>query len=167
MRSALILPAMLTVAFLAVLMNLLFLSPVETTPITAGLPSKIPPSALITAKPLDEPQVRPLTSFQETTKRPLFSANRQPVLSKANAIESAAQTAVLPAAPASLRLVGIMRNHAPSVLIRANGLMQGNWIELGQEVEGFRVQAISASSATVVVQNRKYELFLYPAREAR
>jgi hypothetical protein len=167
MRSALILPAMLTVAFLAVLMNLLFLSPVETTPITAGLPSKILPPARITAKPLDEAQDRSLASFQETTQRPLFSASRRPVPPKENAIESAAPREVLPAALTNLRLVGIMRKPAPSVLIRANGIMQGNWIEVGQEVEGLRVQAVSANSVTVVMQNRKYELLLHPAREVR
>lgn len=114
---------------------------------------------------------RALADYQDTIKRPLFSADRRPVdRALPNVAEAAVQ--LVPAAPSPLeqfQLLGIVRDRGgpARALVRTGSDVPGVWIEVGDTVRGWKVSEISEQNAVLLANGVRGELRLFAARTAK
>lgn len=117
-------------------------------------------------------QVRPLAELTQTTRRPLFFADRRaPDRSAAKVAETAAPKAVAkpPSPLEQVQLLGIVRgvNGEPRALVRPAGDGLGVWISVGDVFRGWRVAEISDQNAVFLANGLRGELQLFAPRAQR
>ena len=104
--------------------------------------------------PLDD---KPLIVFEETVTRPLFNADRKPIVRDKEAV-------AVPAAPlqTGMQLVGIVKSaDAPGrALIRFAGEPMGKWVPEGETVNGWHLTAVKATSVVLEGNGQTQELKL-------
>lgn len=159
--------AVVVVALVALNWHLIF-QPVDLSPLPSALPN---PEAT-----LDEPAPQPSQSitlktsnYPQTLARPLFFPDRQPPKQKKQTPKNAAskqKTVPERHLPDGIKLVGILRsNHTPGrALIRSKEQPTGNWVEEGQEFDGWRIRRIDRSRVIMETGKKRHELLLFPAR---
>lgn len=131
----------------------LLTTPVDITPTVeqAGTPTAA-------AEPVTLLPVSVSDDLPETVSRPVFSQTRRPPKLEVQAQETVAAAAAK--APDNLELRGIMRNHLQrvSVLIRSNVNLPGNWVRVGEAVDGWVVREIHDDRAIIETNGQRYEL---------
>ena len=141
-------------------------APVDTSPI----PVLDSPTSETNAKasPPDSLVPRSLSEFGETIVRPLFSPTRRPVVAQVvppeaetAAVESPAPEASA-SVPSRLTLIGLMRvGDRDRALIRSEDALRGTWIEVGQEISGWRVSEIDDKGVVIKGTSSRQVLFLH------
>jgi hypothetical protein len=109
-------------------------------------------------------------TYPEMLARPLFRSSRRPaeaVEPEIAAQESAPQPQHAAKLPEDIRLVGIMKEtgEAGRALIRSGDSPTGQWLEIGQVLEGWRLSRIEAGSVYFETGGEKHKLSLFPAKE--
>ena len=125
-----------------------------------------------TAFAIDEASLMPIprsaAEFPQTRGRPIFFASRRPIDRTPPKVVAAAP--VVKAAPITptypleqLQLVGIVRTgpKAARALIRAGTDGQGNWLGVGEQVRGWKLQEISDDIAVLESNGQRGEVKLY------
>lgn len=130
----------------------LLATPVDTTPLIDVLSVNRDATKRVT---LSEPVARgPLL---ETLERPLFAANRRPIVKVAATKDEPAK--VDPTPPAQLELRGVMRRGGRmQALIRSGDDPAGNWVPVGGSHGGLHVREIKGDIAIVEAGGQRYEL---------
>ena len=139
---------------------------IDVSPIAAG--------GLPAPSPADQPHdiagtigPGPLASLGETVSRPLFNPTRRPIVVTVAAppAEAAAPLPELPPpAPVNrLSLIGLMRagGHLDRALIRTDGQPHGTWVEVGSEIDGWRLAKIEDNRVLIENAGAKQELLLH------
>ena len=175
-RSLLVFLLFAGAGWLAVLDWRLWNAPVDTSPLK--------PDAMVETSSASTPHTpntvagpRALAELTETLARPLFNATRRPkppaekpAATPPSQPEAAAGVTEAPATavekPAGLRLVGMMRTvgQARRALIRSGENARAVWVELGDEVGGWRVDRIESDKVVVEKGTSRAELQLYAPR---
>jgi general secretion pathway protein N len=106
-------------------------------------------------------------AFPETLARPLFrSSRRPPDPPKPDASAQAGVRVPRGAArlPTDLKLVGILKEQGQTqrALIRSGESPTGQWMEVGQEVQGWRLSQIEDASIFFEANGQKQKLSLFP-----
>jgi hypothetical protein len=108
--------------------------------------------------------------FAETLARPLFNPTRRPLPppAKKPATEAPPPAAQAHASPNNLRLVGMMvrRGSAKRALIRSADQSIASWVEVGADVDGWRVRDIEPDRVVVERGGDTAELMLYTHKPA-
>lgn len=118
-------------------------------------------SAVSEARERNTPERIDLNNYQETLARPLFVAERQPLLVASPGTSVSSETTVKqPLSADHIRLTGIMIGiHSSSVHLNANG--SSAWIEVEGSFDGWEVITIDDNSATLQRDGQKIKKFLY------
>lgn len=142
-------------------------APVDTSPIPV-LDSPGTSETNAKASPPEPLVPRSLSEFGETIVRPLFSPTRSPVVAQVMPpeAETAAAESPAPEAPASvasrLTLIGLMRvGDRDRALIRSEDAARGSWVEVGQEISGWRVSEIDDKGVVIKGTSSRQVLFLH------
>ncbi len=133
---------------------------VDVSPLAVSVPATSEADAL---KEEELAPLAPLTSkdrLAETLERPLFNATRRPDPEVPETPDLAA-----PASDATafgnLKLVGLMQWGANQrALIRVSGEPYARWVELGGDVNGWKLRAIENNSVVVEQDDRRHEIKL-------
>lgn len=139
----------------------------------------LPPSQGVTSEQFDPPlpqaeiAQRPLADYRETVTRPLFSPTRTPIVPK-QAVESSAEIVTEPSPPAPapvepsrLKVAGVMlvAGRMQRALVRLEGESHGKWVEVGNEIQGWKLTRIERGLVVVEKEGGLEELLLYsPSR---
>jgi hypothetical protein len=104
--------------------------------------------------PLDD---KPLIVFEETVTRPLFNADRKPIVRDKETVAAAA----VPLAT-GMQLVGIVKSaDTPGrALIRFAGEPMGKWVPEGETVNGWQLTAVKTFSVVLQGNGQTQELKL-------
>lgn len=142
--------------------------PIETAAIAApnGAGVLTPESLKNSAKP-GENKVD-IVDLSQTLARPLFNANRRPRAPEAAIAKAPEAPAPSPpqapaSPPAQLHLIGLMRNgnSAPRALIRVESAPTATWINLGDEIAGWRLSEVNADHVVIEGSGQRVQLVLY------
>jgi hypothetical protein len=116
----------------------------------------------------------PAKVYTETLARPIFRADRKPFVAAVEppppAIEEAAE-APAPATqsqpPQGLKLVGVMRDGDGQnrAFVRSAQTPAANWLRVGDEIDGWRLSAITPSGVTLSSDTASVTLNLYPTAD--
>ena len=142
--------------------------PIETAAIAAPNGAAPPtPESLENPLKLGENKVA-IADLAQTLARPLFNANRRPRTPEAAIAEapeaptpSPPQAAAPP--PAQLHLIGLMRNGSskPRALIRVESAPTATWINLGDEIAGWRLSEVNTDHVVIEGSGQRVQLVLY------
>jgi hypothetical protein len=103
-------------------------------------------------------------SFPQTLARPLFRSDRRPRdIARPDATASVRTASVRPQAPPpDVELIGIIKEGrgAGRALIRSGQEPTGSWVQLGQELQGWRLSRIDARSIVLEADGRQVQLSL-------
>lgn len=110
-------------------------------------------------------------NYAETLARPIFRADRKPFVAAVEGpppvVEETAEAA--PAAkpiepPQGLKLVGVMRDGdgQDRALVQSAQSPAASWLRIGDEIDGWRISAISPAAITLSADASSIELDLYP-----
>lgn len=114
---------------------------------------------------------RALAEYQNTTKRPLFFADRRPVdRTPAKVADTVVKPPPTPPTPLEqFQLLGIEKrlNSRPRVLIRTSAEGQGVWFQVGDVVRGWKVAEISDQNAVFLANGLRGELRLFAVRTGK
>jgi hypothetical protein len=129
-----------------------------TSEVVLDLPA--PPRAEAAAAP---------TVFAETLARPLFRSSRRPAEAKAATSETAEAgdgQAIAADLPGGLQLAGIVQEGGKPgrALIRSPESPTGSWVEIGHELEGWRLSEIGAQSIVFEAGGVRHTLPLFRSR---
>ena len=108
-------------------------------------------------------------AYAATLARPLFRTSRRPVEAKdtgpAVAATGAARQAA-PSLPEQIQLAGIVRERGKPgrALIRSAESPAGAWVEVGHQLDGWRLSEIEAQSIVFEAGGLRHTLSLFPAR---
>jgi hypothetical protein len=151
---------------LALLNWRLFTSDIDISPIPPGGAGEAVRLTSIEALPSDAKGASP-TSFPETLARPLFRADRRPAEAKPK--DGANQAAQKPVArlPDGLELVGILKDEGgvERALIRSKNAPTGEWVELGHDLDGWRLSKIESGGITFEANGQTQNLPLFPKKD--
>ena len=114
-----------------------------------------------------EPAVPDAALGQDMIARPLFYAGRRPVEIRDGDAQAQGDTASPPpSAPDQIQLAGIARQPGgrDRALIRFGELTRGAWIEVGQVVQGWRLDAVTPQGAVLEGDGGRRELSLFRTR---
>lgn len=161
------------VSALAALNWHLLTTPLDVRPIEAApASSPMTGAALEPTGPTKPPQV-----YRETLARPLFRPDRRPFVAAPPpppeqetpvAVEAASVPPAPLTPPEGLKLVGVMRDGSGGgrALMRTAQSPSASWLEIGDEIEGWRVAKIGQSNVTLELEDAKVSLDLYPSAPA-
>jgi hypothetical protein len=153
---------------LALLNTHLLTARIDISPIPPGDADTGNPLAAIDAAPGDAGGTEP-RSFPQTLARPLFRASRRPPEQEAPQAAASAQAGLSETAtlPDSLELVGIMMQsgRAERALIRLGEASVGQWVEVGEVLQGWRLSQIDRAGILFEAEGRARRFSLFPARE--
>ena len=131
----------------------LYQSTVDTTPL--ALPDQATPGDAL--KPQDDlalPAARSEAAFPQFVARPLFHPDRKPIERVKPAVVEAAKS-VAPIQPPSekLQLIGLMQKGPKDyrALIRGPGNSPGEWLAVGDEIQGWQLWEIAPDSVVLAV----------------
>jgi hypothetical protein len=106
------------------------------------------------------PGPRSVADLPETTRRPLFSANRRPWVEKPKTPEPVVkvatpqpQVAAPPYPPNQFQLIGVNtgnRNFTARALIRAGNEAQGTWVQVGESIRGWKLRQVTNDSSVIL-----------------
>jgi hypothetical protein len=119
-----------------------------------------PPQTDAAATPVD---------FAGTLARPLFRSSRRPVevnAAKSEAAETGDGQVVAADLPGGLQLTGIMQEGGKPgrALIRSAESPTGNWVEIGHELDGWRLSEIGGESIVFEAGGQRRTLPLFRSR---
>ncbi len=142
--------------------------PIETAAIAAPNGAAAPTLESLENSPkLGESKVA-IADLSQTLARPLFNANRRPRTTEA-AIAKATEASAPPPPqatppPAQLHLIGMMRNGSSKAraLIRVENAPTAKWIDIGDEIAGWRLSEVNADHVVVEGSGQRVQLVLYP-----
>jgi hypothetical protein len=118
------------------------------------------------APPRGEAAAAP-TVFAETLARPLFRSSRRPAEAKAATSETAGDGQAIAAdLPDGVQLAGIMQEGSKPgrALIRSPESPTGSWVEIGHELEGWRLSEIGMQSIVFEAGGVRHTLPLFRSR---
>ena len=166
--SGLTLALFATVAALAYVNWSIWGSTLDTSAIAAGEDAGKTSSAILPDEGALIPAARSIGEFPQTKARPLFFANRRPADGSppGTAAVVPKPTRIVPSFPLEqLQLIGIVRTGKDGVraLIRAGSDSQGAWVSIGDQVRGWKLQAISDEIAVLESNGQRGEVKLYTA----
>ena len=163
--------ALLTLLFVVVIGALIYLNwqVSDMTVDTTAIADKDPTTALQPGAGQAEPAMAPARSeadFPQTVARPLFTPTRRPVERTKPKPEEAKLPPPVVKPPENLQFVGAVRvgNDTMRALIRSDTGATGEWLAVGDEIEGWRLHEIRADAAVVGAGGAnapRYELRLY------
>jgi hypothetical protein len=137
---------------------------IDTSPVTP--PGASNEAALAAAGDMPPaPSAAATAAFPETLARPLFRSNRRPPAAKPDEARTAAKTAKPAVAlPTDLKLIGIVKEkgQAERALIRSGASADGQWLQVGQIVEGWRLARIDDSGIVFEANGEERNLSLFP-----
>ena len=104
--------------------------------------------------PLDD---KPLIGFEETVQRPLFNADRKPIVRNKEVAAAAPQPL-----STGMQLVGIVKSDATPgrALIRFPGEPVGKWVPEGETINGWHVTSVKTVSIVLEGNGQTHELKL-------
>ena len=117
---------------------------------------------------------KPLDQFSETTARPLFNPSRrflrEEIAAPAPPSPPPAPVAERPAdlpVPDQARIVGIVKsgNGGGQILVRTATDQSGSWLNIGDDLGGWRLSEIKSDAAVLVSGTQRFELKLYPGEK--
>jgi general secretion pathway protein N len=112
-------------------------------------------------------QNRELSEYEETVRRPVFTASRRPYAPPAPAPPPPAAAPEPERLPAELRLLGVLIDaDRRQVLLRTKQQPAGRWLKEGDSIEGWQLRSILADGAVLANRARSHELRLYPGADA-
>ena len=112
---------------------------------------------------------QPLSDYRETVTRPLFSPTRTPAVA-AQAGESSPQLVTapslpeaIPVEPSRLKVAGVilLAGRIQRALIRAEGQPHGKWVDVGSEIQGWKLMRIEQGFVVVQREGSLEELRLH------
>ncbi|WP_088343232.1 MULTISPECIES: hypothetical protein [Rhodomicrobium] len=105
--------------------------------------------------------------YPQTLARPLFRASRRPPDATAQAAPAASAQRRVARLPDGIALVGIMKESGRTerALIRSGDSPTGEWVEIGQTLNGWRLSRIEPGSVQFEADGQKQSLSLFPARQ--
>lgn len=112
---------------------------------------------------------QPLSDYRETVTRPLFSPTRTPIVA-AQAGESSPEIVTAPSLPETapvepsrLKVAGVMllAGRMQRALIRAEGQQHGKWVDVGSEIQGWKLMRIEQGLVVVQREGSLEELRLH------
>lgn len=134
---------------------------------TSPLPDEVagPTSAAPVAEHVEIRPLGPLTAYRETLTRPLFHPSRRPLVAPAPSAEAPAEppAEIAAAEPSRMKLLGLIRTgaRAQRALIRLEGQPYGTWVDVGGEIEGWRLSSIEPNKVLIEKNGGREELLLY------
>ncbi len=146
--------------------------PVDISPLQGGASTNDAPNSAAGDLPSDSAR-RPLSELSETVSRPLFHPTRRPVVDRPSEPSEpeaiAAATRELAAVQSSrLSLVGVMKSGGKGrALLRPEGQTYGTWVEVGGEIDGWRLSAITDSRVLIEKSGGQEELLLHAPAAGR
>jgi hypothetical protein len=163
-RGNLIIGLLILIAILGYLNFEIYDSPIDMSPILAeDGGSDVPAPVNLESRSL--PVARPLTEFDQTIARPIFTSDRHPIERKPKlaSSESATGRPATEIAPKQLTLIGVMHAGKARALIRSSVSGQGGWMSIGEDIDGWRLREVADKKAVIETEGRRYQLFLYPS----
>ncbi len=115
-------------------------------------------------------------NYTETLARPLFRADRKPFVAAPEAPPPVVEETVEapPAAPGieppqGLKLLGVVRDGdgQDRALVKSAVTPAASWLQIGDEIDGWRISAIAASAVTLSAEAASIKLELYPVAASR
>lgn len=110
-----------------------------------------------------------IADLAQTLARPLFNTTRRPRTPEVAIVKAPDAPAPAPppptaAPPVQLHLIGLMRNGSskPRALIRVENSPTAAWIDLGDEIGGWRLSEVNAGHVVVEGSGQRVQLGLYP-----
>lgn len=140
----------------------------DTSPINARATAATTPVAVTADEASLAPAARSAAEFPQTRSRPIFFASRRPVDRTPPKVAAAPvkPAPVVPLFPLDqLQLVGIVRTGQDTAraLIRVGADGQGNWVGVGDQVRGWKLQEIKDDNAVLESNGQRGEVRLYAA----
>lgn len=114
----------------------------------------VPRPALPLSFPEGLPTLPPFTTYQELLERPLFWSERR-VLAEATALAAESPAVALP-----FILLGVVQAAEAHALLGKSGSREITRIHIGDVVEGWSIEAMTADSVTLVANGLRRELRL-------
>jgi hypothetical protein len=119
----------------------------------------------------DIPAARPINAYRETLMHPVFFKTREPYVAPPPRPVAPAVPAMLPK-PAPPPVVDpglimggvIISGDVRKAYVYSKADSHGSWVSEGENLTGWKVQAIDAGTVTLRQQDRTIELQLYPPR---
>jgi hypothetical protein len=142
--------------------------PVDISPLDVPVASDVAPKPAA-GETSPEWSQRSLAELSDTVARPLFHPTRRPVVVRTAAPVEPDMAPTLPpeptGAPASrLSLIGVMGTGGKNrrALLRAEGQAYGTWVDVGGEIDGWRLSAIEDNRVLIEKSGGREELVLHP-----
>jgi hypothetical protein len=159
------------VAALAALNWQIWTTPSDIRPIALDTAARtgLAPGSVPTGRERQDNQAR---NYTDTLARPMFRADRKPFVAEVTpppspSVEETVQQQ--PAAPQTqppegLKLVGIMRDGEgrDRALVKSAQSPTASWLEIGDEIDGWRISEIAPSAVTLSADASSIKLDLYP-----
>lgn len=102
--------------------------------------------------PRELPRLPPFSAYQELTERPLFWSERRAVHDAVAAAPDGTPATM------SFTLLGVIQADAAHALLGRNGAKEVARVRVGDVVEGWVIEAITADTVTLVANGARHEL---------